>query len=85
MRTTLTIDDQLVLSLKRIAGNRGVPFKTVVNEVLRLGIEAAQKPAVRIPYRTKVRRFEILPGLDPYKLGQVSDEFEDIAKCERSQ
>jgi hypothetical protein len=80
----MTIDDQLVLSLRRIAGIRGVPFKTVVNEVLRLGIEAAQKPPVQSPYRTKVRRFDILPGIDPYKIGQISDEFEDLAKCERS-
>ena len=84
MRTTLTIDDHLVLAIKRIAGNKGVPFKTVVNEALRIGIEAVESPPQQIPYQSEVRRFQLLPGIDPYKLGQVSDELEDMAKAERS-
>ena len=40
MRTTLTIDDELATLLKRRAAETGRPFKVVVNEALRLGLES---------------------------------------------
>ena len=84
MRTTLTIDDHLALSIKRIAGIRGVPFKTAVNEALRIGIESLENPPRQAPYRTETCSFQLLPGVDPHNLGQVSDELEDMAKIKRS-
>ena len=39
MRTTLTIDDQLVAELKQRAFETGKSFKSVVNEVLRNGLQ----------------------------------------------
>ena len=80
MRTTLTIDDHLVLALKRIAGKQGTSFKAVVNEALRAGVEAIEAPPDQAPFRTVVRAFKFLPGIDPLKLGQISDEMEDMAK-----
>ncbi len=80
MRTTLTIDDHLALALKRIAGRQGKSFKAIVNEALRAGIEAIEAPPEHAPYRTEVRSFVFLPGIDPLKLGQISDEMEDMAK-----
>ena len=40
MRTTLTIDDKLAAALKKRAFETGKPFKEVVNEALRAGLEA---------------------------------------------
>jgi hypothetical protein len=37
MRTTLTLDDDVALKLRELAHRRRVPFKEVVNSVLRLG------------------------------------------------
>jgi hypothetical protein len=42
MRTTLTIDDGLLRQLRQKALDSGKPFKQVVNETLRAGLE---KPA----------------------------------------
>lgn len=84
MRTTLTLDDELVRAVKRIAGKRGTSFKAVVNEALRTGIRGIENPPPRVPYRTSARSIAILPGIDPYKLGQVADEAEDLAKMGRS-
>lgn len=83
MRTTLTLDDELVRAVKRIAGKRGTSFKAVVNEALGAGIRAIESPPSRAPYRTKALDVTILPGIDPYKLGQVADEAEDFAKVGR--
>ncbi len=83
MRTTLTLDDELVRAVKRIAGKRGTSFKAVVNEALGAGIRAIESPPSRALYRTKALDVTILPGIDPYKLGQVADEAEDFAKVGR--
>ena len=50
MRITLTIDDQLVVSLKDAAHRSGKPFKLVVNEVLRQGLHALNHPKGQ-PYK----------------------------------
>jgi hypothetical protein len=41
VRTTLTIDDELGKLLKKRAFETGKPFKQVVNEALRLGLQEA--------------------------------------------
>jgi hypothetical protein len=50
MRTTLTIDDALLRQLRQKALDSGKPFKQVVNEALRAGLNS---PAVakHEPYR----------------------------------
>ncbi len=85
MRTTLTLDESLVRALKRIAGHRGVSFKAVVNEALRTGIRDIESPPPRKPYQTKTRPLIILPGHDPYKLGQLADEVDDMAKMDKGE
>lgn len=44
MRTTLTLDDDLAMLLKREAESSGRPFRDIVNEALRRGLET---PALR--------------------------------------
>jgi hypothetical protein len=39
MRTTLTIDDDLVRELREKAHQIGAPFKEIVNRAIRAGIE----------------------------------------------
>ncbi len=50
MRTTLTIDDQLIAALKETARRSGKPFKQVANEALRAGLRELARPTPR-PYR----------------------------------
>jgi hypothetical protein len=55
MRTTLTIDDDVAVVIERLRTSRGVSFKQVVNEALRLGLagleQGAERP--RESYRTR--------------------------------
>lgn len=80
MRTTLTIDDDLAGLLKERSRVLGRPFKKVLNEVLRQGIQANDAgghPAANAsPVRTRPHAFGACRGFDLDKLNQLSDELE---------
>jgi hypothetical protein len=50
MRTTLTLDDDVAAALKLRARNLDQPFKRVVNDAIRRGLNGAEP---RKPYRMK--------------------------------
>lgn len=52
MRTTLTLDDDVVATLHRVQEARRVGFTEVVNEVLRLGLQQLDAPRQKSAYRT---------------------------------
>lgn len=56
MRTTLTLDPDVVARLKRLRQRRDARFKDVVNEALREGLRAMEdKPRLRAKSWTKPR------------------------------
>jgi hypothetical protein len=75
MRTTLTIDDDLMLRLKEEAHRRRLPFRDVVNAALRKSFEkpptTRRTPVVRV-YESRLR-----PGFDPAGFNRLADELED--------
>ena len=78
MRTTLTIDDNIARQLKEIVHRSGKPFKTVVNEALRAGIENNRIVDVSRPYRLKpVAMGEVTGPYDLDKALQLADHLED--------
>ena len=78
MRTTLTIDDNIARQLKEIVYRSGKPFKTVVNEALRAGIENNRIAGVTRPYRLKpVSMGEVTGPHDLDKALQPADHLED--------
>lgn len=75
MRTTLTLDDDVAVKLKRAAKDR--PFKIVVNEALRAGLAALEKRTTpRRPYRT--RGFDLGPSL----VGSLDNVEEVLSRVE---
>lgn len=50
MRTTLTLDDDVAVLLKKEVRKSGEPFKQVVNRYLKLGLMASKQP-VRKPFK----------------------------------
>ena len=62
MRTTLTIDDDVMRLLEQEARQSGLPFKQVVNRRLRMGY-AKREPASRRPFKVKARPLGLPPGL----------------------
>jgi hypothetical protein len=77
MRTTLTLDDDVAAKLRELAHRRRVPFKEIVNTMLRRGL-AAQEVQARAgpPFRVETFRSPFRPGVDPLRLNQLSDELE---------
>lgn len=78
MRTTLTLDDDLMERLKEEAHRRRVSFRDVVNEALRRGLARGAPPRAG---RVKVRTWDakLRPGFDPHGLNRLVDELEDEA------
>ena len=85
MRTTLTIDDDLAGVLQRLASERGVSFKEIINRSLRLALakETANRPQVPIP-KIVPHSFGFKPGIDQDKLHQVADELESEERAKHS-
>lgn len=86
MRTTLTLDDEIVAALKERARALQKPFKQVVNDVLRRGLSDSAEVEEDQPSSEAEERpvFEVkpicsgfAPGVDPLKLKQLNSELED--------
>lgn len=83
MRTTLTIDDSLAELLKKQAYETGKPFKQVVNEALRAGLEHAGASRTPRQYRIEPASMGAArPGVDLDRALTVASELED-AELER--
>lgn len=69
MRTTLTLDDHLLQTLKREAAERNVSFKTMVHQALQIGPRALEQK----------------PGYDLDTLGRMADEQADVESVGRAE
>lgn len=62
MRTTLTLDDDVLEMARLLAAQTRKPFKAVVNEALRMGLAGLEKGARQRPYVTTPRAMGLRPG-----------------------
>ena len=76
MRTTLTIDDDLAVLLRKRARELGIPFKEAVNRTMHAGLGKAASARPPPAPKTIPRSFGARPGIDVDKLGQLADELE---------
>ncbi|MXY36393.1 MAG: DUF2191 domain-containing protein [Dehalococcoidia bacterium] len=84
MRTTLTLDDDLVVALRERAQVLRKPFKQVVNDALRRGLSDSsqeQEPPTpeegRPVFEVKPNHSGFAPGVDPLKLKELNAELEN--------
>ena len=71
MRTTLTIEDDVLERARALAQELDRPFRLVVNEALRAGLQAVEKPAPARPYHTQ-------PGKLGLKTGRSLDNIQEL-------
>ena len=62
MRTTLTIDDDVLDRARTVAERLHTPFRSVVHEALRLGLKTVETPARQQKYRTQPRNLGLRSG-----------------------
>ncbi|MEE8399414.1 MAG: hypothetical protein V3S89_10445 [Desulfobacterales bacterium] len=62
MRTTLTIDNDVLERARAVSAKLRTPFKVVVNEALRAGLDQVERPAKQRPYRTKPQNMGLKQG-----------------------
>ncbi len=87
MRTTLTLDPDVVRFIQNAVHEQRRSFKQVVNDALRQ-VLAPPLEARREPYRLTPHRSTLRPGIDLVAFNQLADELEDdaiVGKVARSQ
>ena len=62
MRTTLSIDDDVLEKAKSAAAKTRLPFRTVINEALRAGLKTMATPPDAVPYQTKPHKLGLKVG-----------------------
>ena len=75
MRTTVTIDPDLAVKLRRLARERGISFKEALNASLRAGIGTDVGGAR--PYRLRPRALKLRPGIDLDRALRLATTLED--------
>lgn len=75
MRTTLTLDSDVAMLVKRRIKERGLPLKSVINDALRKGLRQSGMKTVSA-FRVEPHSFKFKPGIDLNKLNQLVDELE---------
>jgi hypothetical protein len=77
MRTTLTLEPDVALKLKRKMADQKLTLKDAVNQALRIGLAVKDAPA-RVPFKVIPHDGGgFMPGIDPDKIGQFADRLED--------
>ena len=76
MRTTLTLDDDLVAKVRAICGRTGESFKVVLNRLLREGLAAGRERRPVAPFRVKARRLWLKPGIQLDNVAELLDQLD---------
>lgn len=63
MRTTLTIDDDVAAKAREAVRLTGLPFKSLINRALRVGIDEVISSRKKVRYRTEARPMGLRKGL----------------------
>ena len=82
MRTTVTLDRDVERILRETAMRTHKPFKKVLNETLRAGIEQAAGIGEAEPFVLRSRPMGLRAGYDPSGFNQLADDLEAEAFLE---
>jgi len=74
MRTTLTLDDDVLASARALAAQRGVPIGSIVSDLARRGLASGQPAATR----NGIRLFPVRPDAGPVTPELVKTLAEDV-------
>jgi len=64
VRVTIILEDDVVERVRSAATRLRTPFRKVVNEALRAGLEKVEASATQRPYSTEPHEMGLKPGVD---------------------
>ncbi len=76
MRTTITLDEDVIAKIKVKMQKTGASFKDVVNEMLRTGLLATDKAAKQKPFKVNARPLGMRPGLNYDSTSELLEQVE---------
>jgi len=83
MRTTLTLEPDVMRLLEDEVHRQRRPFKQVVNDAIRRGLSPRPAGGPLPAYRTVVHKAKLRPGVDPGSLNRLADEAEEDAVVDK--
>lgn len=84
MRTTVTLDRDVEQVLRETAARTHRPFKKVLNDTLRVGIEHSTGVGPAEPFVVEARPMGLRAGYDPAGFNSLADDLEAEAFLETS-
>jgi hypothetical protein len=79
MRTTITLDADVAEKAKAVVKSSGRPFKEVINDALRTGLERVGRPTKQKPYRTRPHDMGLRPGIELDNIQELLSQVEGDA------
>ena len=77
MRTTLTLDDDVAAKLKTESHRARRPFREIVNDTLRRGLESRRAAVQREPFEVRARDLgNLKPGLSLDNIAELIEHIE---------
>ena len=79
MRTTLTIEDDVAFGIKRNQQSEpGKPFKVLINEILRRGLQESPKKKLKVPFNVRSRQLGLRKDLNFDNIEEVLDILDGV-------
>lgn len=76
VRTTLTLDDDIAAKLREQVRKSGKPFKEVVNEALRTGLNTTEPAKARKRFVVRAKPAGLRPGLSYDNIEELLDQID---------
>ncbi len=73
MRTTVTLEDDVVAKLRDRMARSGASFKETLNDNLRRGLERPMDDELARPFRVQPRPMGLRPGIELDNIGGLLD------------
>jgi hypothetical protein len=76
IRTTVTLDDDVMERARAFSRKRGIPFRQALNDLVRAGIQAESAPAPVKPFKVKPFHMGVIPGINYDCIGELLEYLE---------
>jgi hypothetical protein len=78
IRTTVTLEDDVLERAKKFSQKRGIPFRQALNDLVRAGLQVEAAPPPRKPFKIKPRHMGIMPGVSYDNIESVLELAEGV-------